>query len=78
MSTELDRLNELRKKLNSSNLLTTEEQQEYNNLFDKLYSVGEQESEDDTAGFSEKQSKLHKICSLVLLLGQKLLVNILV
>jgi len=37
MSTELDRLNELQEKLNSSNLLTTEEQQEYNNLFDKLY-----------------------------------------
>ena len=69
MSTELDRLNELRKKLNSSNLLTTEEQQEYNNLFDKLYSVGEQESEDDTAGFLKQSKKLHKICSLVLLLG---------
>ena len=56
MSTELDRLNELREKLNGSNLLTTEEQQEYN-LFDKLYSVGEQESEDDTAGFFEAIQK---------------------
>ena len=40
MSTELNRLNELEEKLNSSNILTTEEEQEYNNLFDKLYSVG--------------------------------------
>ena len=40
----------------SSNLLTTEEQQEYNNLL-KLYSLGEQESEDDTAGFFEAIQK---------------------
>ena len=53
MSTELNRLNELEEKLNSSSILTTEEEQEYNNLFDKLYSVGEQESEDDTADFFE-------------------------
>ena len=58
MSTELDRLNELEEKLNSSNLLTTEEQQEYNNLFDKLYLVGdEQGSEDDTANFFEAIQK---------------------
>ena len=29
MSTELNRLNELEEKLNSSNILTTEEEQEY-------------------------------------------------
>ena len=58
MSTELNRLNELEQKLNSSNLLTTEEQQEYNNLFDKLYLVGdEQGSEDDTANFFEAIQK---------------------
>ena len=57
MSTELNRLNELEEKLNSSNILTTEEKQEYNNLFDKLYSVGGQESEDDTANFFEAIQK---------------------
>ena len=57
MSTELNRLNELEEKLNSSSILTTEEEQEYNNLFDKLYSVGGQESEDDTAGFFRSNPK---------------------